>query len=150
MRDKRIQKRFSASNTLIKICFFINQIHFENWSVVKLVLSKSGTFWNSKFKICRVFKKGSKSDLFEILDSKHDVLYKKRFKNRFFFQKFWPQFFFWMKIFFSATTFPRMHKKANIDVFTVYIDQLNFSLRASFPKKFDFLTTLFSSKADAL
>ena len=101
------------------------------------------------FEICRVVKNGSKSDAFESFDSKHDALYKNDSKT-FFFQKIWSQFFFWKNKYFSATTFPRMHKKANIDVFTVYIDQLNRSLRASFPKSFDFLTTLFSSKYDAL
>ena len=98
----------------------------------------------------RVVKNGSKSDTFEIPDSKHDASYKKCFKNQLF-SKILIQFlFFWMKTFFSATNFPRMHKKANIDVFTVYIDQLNCTLRASFPKNFHLLTTLFSSKTDAL
>ena len=61
---------------------------------------------------------------------------------------FFQKVFFW-KNNFSRTTFPRMHKKANFDVFTVYIDQLNCSLSAGFPKNLDFLKTVFSSKFNA-
>ena len=45
--------------------------------------------------------------------------------------------------FFSGTTFPRMHKKANIDVFTVLFDQLNESLTASFTTNFGFFKKSF-------
>ena len=44
LRDKKFQKRFSASKTFIRICFFKNQILFELLSVVKLVCSKSDSF----------------------------------------------------------------------------------------------------------
>ena len=56
------------------------------------------------------------------IDSEHDALYKKRFKNRFFFQKLWSKSFLSIKRTFSATTLARKHKKACFDVFTVKID----------------------------
>ena len=68
----------------------------------------------------------------------------------FLFQKFWSQFFFRMKIFFSATTSPRMHKKANNDVFTLKFAPIKDCLRASFQTIFVFPKTVFSSNSDAL
>ena len=71
-------------------------------------------------------------------------------QKQIFFSKNLIQVLFLNEFFFCATTFPRMHKTAYIDVFTVYFDQLYCSLRASFPKNLDFLTTLFWPKTDAL
>ena len=52
LRHKKFQKRFFASKTFIKICFFLtNQIHFEIWSVVKLVCSKSDSSKNMDSKV---------------------------------------------------------------------------------------------------
>ena len=68
----------------------------------------------------------------------------------FLFQKFWSQCFFWMKIIFSATTFPRMHKKANNDVFTLNFAQMKDCLRASLQTIFVFPKTVFSLNSDAL
>ena len=111
---------------------------FEIWQILKISIRN-----------CRVVKNGSKSDTFEISESKHDASPKKCFKNRLFSKSLIQFLSFEWKHFFPQHIF-RMHKKANIDVFTVYTDQLNRSLRASFPKNFDFLTTVFSSKTDAL
>ena len=112
---------------------------FEIWQILKFSMRNCPVvkkwlwvwrLWNSWFKTWRVGQK---------MFQKPNIC-----------KKFDRISFFWMKTFFSATIFPRIHKKANIDVFTVYIDQLNCSLWASFPKNLDFLTTLFSSKTDAL
>ena len=59
------------------------------------------------------------------------------------FENFDPKIFYEWKHFFSGRTFPRMHKKANIDVFTVLIDQLNESLKASFTTNFGFFKKSF-------
>ena len=133
LRDKKFQKRFSASKTFIKICFFTIQIHFEIWSVVKLVCSKSDTFQNYGFESCRVVKTGSKSDAFESFDSKYEELYKKMIQKLIFFRKFWSKCFLSIKRTFSGRTLARKHKKARFDAFTVKIDQINNSLRSSFP-----------------
>ena len=149
-RDKRVEKWFSASKLFISICFYTNQVHFKLWSVVKLFFE----IWhvlNISVRNCQVRKKMTLSlTRLKLLIQKLTRCTKNVSKTDFFFKNFDPSSFFWMKTIFSATTFPRMHKKDNNDVFTVYIDQLSHFLRASFPKNFDFLEPLFSSKTEAL
>ena len=148
-RGKKYRKKTFCKQIIHHNLFLYKSISLQKLMRCKFFFSKSDTFYNFLFEIVVFYKKRSKSDAFEILDSKHDALYKKRFKNSFF-SKNLIQVLFLNENFFSATTFPRMRKKANKDVFTVYNDQLNHFLRANFPKNLDFLTTLFWPKTDAL
>ena len=133
--------------------FFHKSISLQNLMRCKFFSRnplRSKTF-DSRF--VELWKNGSKCDAFEILDSKNDALYKKWFKNWFsktLIQKSENFFIKKKKQTFYGTTFPRMRKKNNFDVFMVYTDQINAFLRESFPTSFDFLKTVFSSKSNAL
>ena len=113
-RGKRIENWFSASKSFIIICFNTNQFHFKNWCVVNFFSSKSDTFYIFLFEIVVFYKKCSKSDAFEILDSKHHALYKKRFKNRFFSKKFDPSSFIEWKLFFPQQLFQECTKQPTL------------------------------------
>ena len=140
---------FFASKSFIKITLYTKQVHFQMWSVVKLFFRNPT---RSKIYCSKVpfLKKNAPSLTHLKFLIQYMTRCTKNYSKTDYFQKVWSNFFFWMKTIFFATTFPRMHTKDNIDVFTLYIEQLNCSLRASFPKNLDFLTTLFSSKTDAL
>ena len=111
LSDKRVENWFSASKSFIIICFFYKSIPLEKLMRCKTFFSKSDTFYSFLFEIFVFYKKCFKSDAFEILDSKHDALYKKGFKNRFFFQKIWSKFFFWMNFFFPQQLFQECTKQ---------------------------------------
>ena len=81
---KKFHKRFCASKTSIKICFF-----YKSNSLRNLIRCQTCLFeiWQIlKFSIlnCRVVKNGSKSDTFEFPDSKHDASYKNASKTDYF------------------------------------------------------------------
>ena len=141
---KSSKKDFVQAKHPSKTVFFYKPNSFRNLIRCKTCLFEIWLVQNYGFEICRIVENGSKSDAFEVLDSKYDALYKNDTETDFFQKKF-----FFEKTTFSRTTFPRMHKKTNFDVFTVYIDQLKCSLRASFPKNLHFLKTVFSSKFNA-
>ena len=63
-----------------------------------------------------------------------------------YFQKVWSNFSFLNENIFFRNKFSKNAQKSQHWRFTVYIDQLNCSLRASFPKNLDFLKTVCSSK----
>ena len=91
---------FSASKSFIIICFFYKSIPLEKLMRCKTFFSKSDIFYSFLFEIFVFYKKCFKSEAFEILDSKHDALYKKGFKNRFFFSKYMIQVLFLNDFFF--------------------------------------------------
>ena len=127
--------------------FFTNQFHIKIWCVVKFFFEiwhvlrfsirnlssckkMALSLMRLKFliqNVARCTKNNSKTDYFQ----KIQIL------------------FFRIKTVFSATIFPRLHKKASIDVYTVYIDQLNHSLKASFPENPGFLKTVYLSNSNA-
>ena len=110
---------FLEANLSSKSVFFTNQFHFEIWCVVKLFIRNVTRSKNFDSKFPQLWKSGPKSDAFKILDSKYDALYINDPKTDYL-RKFLSNIFYERKKhFFSVTTFPRMRKKDNIEVFTV-------------------------------
>ena len=83
LRDRGVEKWFSASKSFIKSFFLCESSSLQMWSVVKLFFRN---LTRSKISIrnCRVVKKWLWVWRLWKIDSKHDALYKKWFKNCFF------------------------------------------------------------------
>ena len=104
LRDSRVENRFSASKSFIKISFHTNQVHFKIWSVVKLFFRN---LTRSKMSIpnCRVLKKCHKSDAFEKLTQNMTRCTKNDSKTDYI-QNFWSIFSFLNGNIFLATIVP--------------------------------------------
>ena len=94
------------------------------------------------FEICRVVKNGSKSDAFESFDSKHDALYKKWFKNRFFSKNLIPILFLKEQKFFRNNFSKNAQKSQHWRLYGVYWPAKSF-IESQFSKKFWFSNNTF-------
>ena len=99
LRDKNFQKRFFASKTSIKTCFFYKSNSLRNLILCKTCLFEIWLVQNYGFEICRVVKNGSNLTRLKVLIQNMTRCTKNDSKTVFF-QKFRSQFFFeWRKIF---------------------------------------------------
>ena len=111
---KTIQKWLSENRTFIRLCFFYKSISLQNLMRCKFFfrnLTRSKIF-NSK--LVELWKNGSKSDAFKILDSKYDALYNKRFKNWIFWKFLIQKFFIKEQNKFSRNNFSMNAQKSQL------------------------------------
>ena len=107
------EAEFLSKSLFIQIEFTSKSDALQNFWFRNLTRSK---IFDSKFP--ELWKNGSKSDAFEILDSRYDALYNKWFKTDYF-QKFWSKKIFKKKNNFLRNNFSKNAQKANFDVFMV-------------------------------
>ena len=117
------------------VCFYKSN-SLRNLICCKTCLFEIWLVQTYGFEICWVVKNGSKSDAFESFDSKHDALYKKWFKNRFFSKILIPFFFEWRKIF-PQQLFQECKKSQHWRPYGVFWPAKSF-FESQFSKKFRF------------